>query len=542
MSNPALCIYQASANDTFFFTHNTVHVPETHRTDSDISPCCGMHGQSSYEFAHLYNNLPFEMPRVTRPEIPSRRVCLTDFGAVGDGVTLNTDAFARAINALSEQGGGHLDVPAGIWLTGPITLKSNIDLHLDRNAVILFSSDKDLYPIIETSFEGLDTRRCTSPINAWKEKNISITGEGVIDGSGDAWRPLKKSKVTSSQWKEKVASGGVLNGKGDVWYPSEDYIRAEQLSEKGLNVPIGEFDDEFWESVRDFLRPVMVSIRECENVLLEGPTFQNSPAWNIHPLMCTNVIVNDIVVRNPAYSQNGDGIDIESCENVILTNSSFDVGDDGICIKSGKDEDGRRRAMPTRNLIIDNCFVYHGHGGFVVGSEMSGGVENIVVSNCRFLGTDVGLRFKSKRGRGGVVRNIYIRDIYMTDIVTEPLLFDLFYGNMSAVDAMKQEGEYKEPEAMPVDETTPEFRDIYIERVVCNGAARAMYFNGLPEMPVSNIHVTDCVITSETGAQICFSKDVTLTDVTIHPEEGEPVTTYKVENYTFRKTKENPEK
>ena len=403
--------------------HETTHSAATdgYRTASDC------------EFAHLYNNLPFEMPRVTRPEIPDRRVCLTDFGAVGDGVTLNTEAFARAIDALAEQGGGHLDVPAGIWLTGPITLRSNIDLHLTQNAVILFSPDKDLYPIIETSFEGLDTRRCTSPINAYREKNISITGEGVIDGSGDSWRPLKKSKVTSSQWKEKVASGGVLNEKGNTWYPSEDYIRAEQLSDKGLNVPIGEFDDEFWESVRDFLRPVMVSIRECENVLLEGPTFQNSPAWNIHPLMCTNVIVNDIVVRNPAYSQNGDGIDIESCENVILTNSSFDVGDDGICIKSGKDEDGRRRAMPTRNLLIDNCFVYHGHGGFVVGSEMSGGVENIVVSNCRFLGTDVGLRFKSKRGRGGVVRNIFIRDIYMTDIVTEPLLFDLFYGNMSAV-------------------------------------------------------------------------------------------------------------
>lgn len=146
----------------------------------------GYRTASDCEFAHLYNNLPFEMPRVTRPEIPDRRVCLTDFGAVGDGVTLNTEAFARAIDALAEQGGGHLDVPAGIWLTGPITLRSNIDLHLDKNAVILFSPDKDLYPIIETSFEGLDTRRCTSPINAYREKNISITGEGVIDGSGDA--------------------------------------------------------------------------------------------------------------------------------------------------------------------------------------------------------------------------------------------------------------------------------------------------------------------------------------------------------------------
>lgn len=482
-------------------------------------------------FDSLYKDLPFEMPLLERPAIPSLRVSLLDFGGAGDGVALNTEAFSSAIAYLSEKGGGHLDVPAGIYLTGPITLLSGIDLHLDKNAIILFDPDPDLYQIVETSFEGLDTKRCQSPINALGAKNISITGEGVIDGSGDAWRPLKKSKVTSSQWKEKIASGGVLNGKKDIWYPTEDYIRAEKLSEKGLNVPIGEFSDEFWESVKSFLRPVMVSLRECENVLLEGPTFQNSPAWNIHPLMCRNVIVNDIVVRNPWYSQNGDGIDIESCENVIVANSSFDVGDDGICVKSGKDEDGRDRAMPCRNLIIHNCFVYHGHGGFVVGSEMSGGVENVMVSDCSFLGTDVGLRFKSKRGRGGVVRNIHISGIYMTAIKAETLLFDLFYGNMSAVEALASGQEYKEPEAMPADETTPEFRDIYIDNVVCNGAARAMYFNGLPEMPVSNINISDCTITSETGAQICFSKNVTLKNVVIHPESGEPVSVYKVENF-----------
>lgn len=518
VSNPMTIAMNSHRAKDIFSTNSSVYVPESTK-------------EGENEFSNLYRDLPFDMPEIARPEIPERRVSLEDFGGTGDGVTLNTKAFADAIASLSAHGGGHLDVPAGIWLTGPITLESNIDLHLSANAIILFSPDKSLYPIIETSFEGLDTRRCISPINAYREKNISITGEGVIDGSGDAWRPLKKSKVTASQWKAKKASGGILNEKGDVWYPSLGYIRGEQLSDKGLNVPIGDFDEEFWNSIHDFLRPVMVSLRECENVLLEGPTFQNSPAWNIHPLMCRNVIVNDIVVRNPAYSQNGDGIDIESCENVILVNSSFDVGDDGICIKSGKDEDGRNRAIPCRNLIINNCFVYHGHGGFVVGSEMSSGVENIMVSDCRFLGTDVGLRFKSKRGRGGIVRNIYIKDIYMTNIVTEPLLFDLFYGNMSAVDAMKQQGEYKEPEAMPVDETTPEFRDIFIERVVCNGASRAMYFNGLPEMPVSNIYIKDCVISSRTGAQICFSKDVTLQNVRIHPEEGEPISLYKVENY-----------
>lgn len=478
-------------------------------------------GGNRREFNYLYKDLPFEMPRISRPDIPNNKVYITDFGGVGDGVTLNTDAFAAAVKALANQGGGHLIVPEGIWLTGPISLKSGIDLHIMANAIILFSSDRNLYPIINTVFEGLDTKRCESPISGVNLKNVSITGNGTIDGAGDDWRAVKKSKLTASAWKKLVASGGVLNEKKDCWYPDAGFIKGEQISD--MNVPKGNLSEAEWNGIKSFLRPVMISFRNCENVLLEGVTFQNSPCWNIHPLLCKKVIIKNITVRNPWYAQNGDGIDIDSCEDVILIDSSFDVGDDGICIKSGKDEDGRRRGVPCRNLLVDNCFVYHGHGGFVVGSEMSGGVENIKVSNCRFLGTDVGLRFKSKRGRGGVVRNIFIENIYMTNIVTEPLLFDLFYGGKSAVEAL-EDGDGNAPvEVFPVDETTPSFRDIFISRVVCNGAARAMYFNGLPEMPVTNIQITDCTISSHTGVEISYAQDVTLTNVNIHPESGEPV-------------------
>ena len=219
-------------------------------------------------------------------------------------------------------------------------------------------------------------------------------------------------------------------------------------------------------------------------------------------------------IRNPEYSQNGDGIDIDACTNVILTNSSLDCGDDGICIKSGKDGDGRRHATPCQNLIIDGCTVFHGHGGFVVGSEMSGGVRNIMVSNCRFLGTDVGLRFKSKRGRGGVVEGIWIDNIYMTDIVTDALLFDLFYGGKSAVEAL-EDGVQQAPGSFPVDETTPAFRDIHISNVVCNGAARAMYFNGLPEMPVKGISISNCSFSSRKGIEIHCSEDVTIDNVKV---------------------------
>ena len=475
---------------------------------------------SSYEFAYLYEDLPFEMEQVTRPQIPVREIDIRDFGGVGDGVTLNSKAFAKAIDALAEIGGGRLVVPTGVWLSGPITLKDNIDLHIRPDAVLLFSTDRDLYPIVETVFEGLDTKRCISPINAVGAKNIAITGGGTIDGNGDSWRQVKKSKIAPSQWKKLLQSGGFTNEKGDVWYPDSTSFHGAVVSD-AFNVPQGLTTEEEWNKVKTYLRPVMISLMNCENVLLEDCLFQNSPCWNIHPLMCRNVIINNVTVRNPWYSQNGDGLDVDSCENVLVINSSFDVGDDAICIKSGKDEDGRRRARPCRNLIVDNCIVFHGHGGFVVGSEMSGGVENIKVSDCRFLGTDVGLRFKSCRGRGGVVKNIYIEDIVMMNIPTEPLLFDLHYGGKSAVEAAAEGASPFDVEFVEADETTPQFRDIYIKDVICSGAARAMYFNGIPEKNIENIVVENCEIVSEKGADLRYSTGVILKDVKITQSEGE---------------------
>lgn len=474
---------------------------------------------SDYEFAYLYEDLPFEMEKVQRPQIPSREVDIRDFGGVGDGVVLNSEAFAQAIESLSQKGGGRVIVPTGVWLTGPITMKDNIELHIRPDAVLLFSTDRDLYPIVETVFEGLDTKRCISPINAVGAKNIAITGGGTIDGNGDSWRQVKKSKIAPSQWKGLLKSGGLTNEKGDIWYPDSTSYRGSVISD-AFNVPQGLTTDEEWNSVKTYLRPVMISFKECENVLLEDCLFQNSPCWNIHPLMCKNVIINNIVVRNPWYSQNGDGLDVDSCENVLVINSSFDVGDDAICIKSGKDEDGRRRARPCRKLIVDNCIVFHGHGGFVVGSEMSGGVHDISVTNCRFLGTDVGLRFKSCRGRGGVVENIHISDIVMMNIPTEPLLFDLHYGGKSAVEAAAEGASPFDTEFVPADETTPQFKDIYIKDIVCSGASKAMYFNGIPEKNIENIVVENCEIVSDMGADLRYSDGVLLKNVNINQTEG----------------------
>ena len=484
------------------------------------------------EFAYLYEDLPFEMEQIQRPHIPAREVDIRDFGGVGDGVALNSDAFAKAIDALSQQGGGKVVVPTGVWLTGPITLKDNIELHIKPDAVLLFSTDRDLYPIVETVFEGLDTKRCISPINAVGARNIAITGGGTIDGNGDSWRQVKKSKIAPSQWKALLKSGGFTNEKGDIWYPDSTSYRGAVVSD-AFNVPQGLTTDAEWESVKTYLRPVMISFKDCENVLMEDCLFQNSPCWNIHPLMCRNVIINNVTVRNPWYSQNGDGLDVDSCENVLVINSSFDVGDDAICIKSGKNEDGRRRARPCRNLIVDNCIVFHGHGGFVVGSEMSGGVSNIKVTNCRFLGTDVGLRFKSCRGRGGVVDNIYIEDIVMMNIPTEPLLFDLHYGGKSAVEAAAEGASPYDVEFVPADETTPQFKDIHIKNIVCSGAARAMYFNGIPEKNIENIVVENCEIVSKKGADLRYSDGVTLKDISIKQSEGKGYILANCKNVLF---------
>ena len=450
----------------------------------------------------LYEGLPFEMPKVQLPSIPSRSVLLTDFGGVADCSTLNTDAFSKAIDALSEQGGGRLIVPAGLWLSGPITLKDHIELFIDKDAILIFSDDPELYPIIDTNFEGLDVRRCVSPINALGAHDIAITGGGVIDGGGTMWREVKRRKVSEDQWKEILKRDGVLSDDGKVWFPNEGY-KAARATAGSLNKPSDELDEEY---IKTFLRPVLLSLRECERVLIEDCSFQNSPCWNLHPLWCKDLTIRNINVRNPHYSANGDGIDIDACENVILTGSSFDVGDDAICIKSGKDEDGRRHARKCRNLIISDCTVYHGHGGFVVGSEMSGGVKNILVRNCRFIGTDVGLRFKSTRGRGGEVKDIWCDHIYMKDIVTYGVIFNLYYAGVAATELADA---VVEPQ-VAVDETTPYFHDIHISDVVCAGAKQSIYINGLPEMPVRNIDFTRCVFSAQKDAEVHYAENVSL--------------------------------
>lgn len=482
---------------------------------------------TAHSHLDVYEGVEFDMPRVQEPNIPGNVVNITDFGAVPGGQVLNSRAFADAIDAVTAKGGGKVVIPAGIWLTGPIILKSKLEIYTEPGALVIFSTDKDLYPVIETSFEGLDTWRCISPIYGKGLEDVAFTGHGVWDGSGDAWRFVKRPKLTDNQWKKLVASGGVVNERQNEWYPSEQFKIAHETA--NMNVPTGLTTKEEYEAIRDFLRPVMVSIQNSKRVLFDGPTFQNSPAWCIHPLMVEDLTVRNITVRNPWYSQNGDGIDIESCKNVVVYNSNFDVGDDAICIKSGKDEDGRRRGVACENIIIKNNIVYHGHGGVTVGSEMSGGVRNMHVSNCTFIGTDVGLRFKSTRGRGGVVENIFISDIRMTDIPTQAISFDLYYGGKSVSEMLADGGQdIAQPE--PVTIETPQFKDIVIRDVVVKGAQQAIFLQGLPEMNLENVVIRDMLLEADNGISVIDANGVKISNVKLITKNETALEFYNTQN------------
>ena len=485
----------------------------------------------------VYSGIEFKMNKIQEPHIPNNAVNIKDFGAVNGGYVLNTKAFADAIEAVSQKGGGKVIIPPGIWLTGPIILKSNLELHAERGSLIKFSTDKSLYPLVETSFEGLNTWRCISPLYGKNLENVAFTGSGVWDGSGEVWRQVKKAKLTESQWKKFVASGGVVNASKTSWYPSEVFMKASEGADQNVRLDLKTKED--FEAIHDFLRPVLVSIQNSKNVLFDGPVFQNSPAWNIHPLMIENLIVRNVTVRNPWFSQNGDGLDVESCKNVLVENSSFDVGDDAICIKSGKDKDGRDRKKPCENIIIRNNVVYHGHGGVTVGSEMSSGVKNMHVSNCSFMGTDVGLRFKSNRGRGGVVENIFISDIYMTDIPSQAISFNLYYGGKSIAETLEEGGTPVENKALPVDEKTPQFKNIVMKNITIAGAAQAVFLQGLPEMNLENIEISNLLAKADKGVTIIDAKGIKISNAKLDIKESNVIDIFNIKNSVFKNVEIN---
>jgi len=463
------------------------------------------------------DKLEFELPKIAAPIFRKDTFNIVRYGAKSDGITLSTPAINQAINLAHEAGGGVVVVPSGFWLTGPIVLKSNVNLHISQGALLQFSNRREDFPLVKTTWEGEDAIRCQAPISAVEASNIAITGGGIIDGAGQVWRQVKKDKLTDAQWKKLLASGGVLDEEKRTWYPSENALKGSKIQKPG-SIAAG-FNLNNCNEFKDFLRPNMVSLSRCTQVLLEGITFQNSPAWTIHPLLCEHITLRNVIVRNPWYGQNNDALDLESCRNGLVEGCSFDTGDDGICIKSGRDAEGRKRGVPTENIIVRNCTVFRGHGGFVIGSEMSGGVRNLFVSDCNFLGTDVGLRFKTARGRGGIVENIYVTDINMTNIPGEAILFDMYYMAKDPVSLNGEKNVLPEMKAEPLGEGTPQFRNFHIKNIVCQGAETGILIRGLPEMPIKNISIENANITCNQGLVCVESENIRLKNIGLFTQE-----------------------
>lgn len=418
------------------------------------------------DYGKYYQNLPVNLPQAQAPVIPDNQISLSDVGGVGDGMTMNTEAFSKGISKLNKMGGGHLNVPAGVYLTGLISFKDNIDLHLDKNAIIVFSPDKaDMFKVED----GKKAEKTSTWISGSNRKNISITGEGTIDGNGEYWRPVKKSKQSNVEWNQYKAMGGTITPDGELWYPFN----------------LKHFDNvaESYEA-QEKLRTHLVRFTDCENVLIQGVTLMNSPKFHLIPTRCNNVIINGITVKCPWNAQNGDAIDISSCQNVLIVNNVVDAGDDGICMKAGAGAKGIEYG-PVKNVLIENNHVYHAHGGFVVGSEFSGGLENIVVRNNVFTGTDTGLRFKSAIKRGGTSKNVFIDNIYMTDITNEAIVFETTYWDNHAG--------AKAPANIKGTDFAPNFQDIHINNVICRGCETGIKAQGakgmIHDIDIKNSHI-----------------------------------------------------
>ncbi|MBP5716015.1 MAG: right-handed parallel beta-helix repeat-containing protein [Bacteroidales bacterium] len=451
------------------------------------------------DYSSLYTaDLPIKLKQVKAPKIPERSVKLTDYGAKGNGVDICTEAFRTAIDELSRKGGGHLIVPAGVWLTGPISLKSNIDLHLEANALVIFSPNKSLY------FSGENKSRYLPLIGADRVHDISITGSGTLDGNGKYWRPAKRNKNSDTEWKAFKRLGGYITPAGDLWMPYN--------LKNVKNITAIKTDTIKAATKEEGLRNDLIRITKSDNILIEGVTVQNSPRFHVHPIECTNVILDGISVRCPWNAQNGDAIDLAHVQTALVINCIVDAGDDGICLKAGDGDKGVADG-PCSDMLIQDNTVYHAHGGFVFGSDCSGGMQKIVFRRCTMSGTDVGLRFKSGLGRGGKTSQIYCQDIVMNDIKDEAIIFDCTYidknyktmlDKKAGIEKPKADGEKSEKkkakekarEAMfMANDFAPDFQDIHIERVVCRECRYGLKTEPLKGRKcISKIEVKDCTL------------------------------------------------
>ena len=396
---------------------------------------------------------------------------ILDFGAVRGA--FSGEAIQRAIDAAAAQGGGRVTVPAGVFETAGLVLRSNVELHLESGAVLRFTDDFDAYPIIRTRWEGFEQDSHRPLIYARGEENIALTGCGTLEGCGRKW------------WTA---------------------FRAGEMK---------------------VARPCFICFEECSRVLMEGFKVTNSPAWTVHPLCCENVTIHGLTVVNPSDSPNTDGIDPESCRNVRISACHIDVGDDCIAIKAGTED--ADRDVPCENVTVTGCTMVHGHGGVVLGSEMSGSIRRVAITGCVFDGTDRGIRIKSRRGRGGSVEDVSVTGVVMNDVLC-PLVINLMY--FCGKDGKKPI--VSDPNPQPVDETTPHVRRIRMaDIVVTNAKSAAGCLCGLPEAPLEDISIVNTqihLVESEPQVPVmnAVAKPVTLCGLTAEYIRGLHMTDLRI--------------
>jgi polygalacturonase len=416
--------------------------------------------------------------QIKAPQFPAKQLVVTEYGAVGDGKTLNTEAFKKAIEACNKQGGGMVVVPKGTFLTGAIHLKSNVNLHLVDSARINFSTNPKDYPIVFTRWEGMELMNYSALIYAYEQENIAITGNGTLDGQAN--------ETTWWAWNIKAT------GKPSLQVNARDRLHAQNHKQIDARQRVyGE---------GDFLRPNFIQFYKCKNILISEIKLIDSPMWNVNPVLSENITIDHIKIIS--HGTNTDGVNPESCKNVLISNCYFDTGDDCIAIKSGRDEDGRKIAKPAENHIIENSIMKDGHGGVVIGSEISGGARNIFAINCKMDSPNLerGLRLKTSSSRGGTIENIFMKDIEVGTYRDELISVNMFY---------EQPGEF-----MPV------IRNIWVENVnVKKGGNIGIYIRAYKESPVENLRIVNCnFLGVKTPMQIDYAKNLELSNVYINEQ------------------------
>ena len=428
-----------------------------------------------------------------------------EVGAVNDGNFKNTEVIKKAINMAAESGGGTVYFPAGNYLTGPIHMKSNITLYIDAGATIKFSEDFDDYlPMVPTRFQGINCNGFSPLIYGYEVENVSIIGQGTVDGQGDIWQK------TIKELKRKNRAG--IEVPLNKW--QEIYLKENP----GIKNP----------DQSGFQRPLFIQFFNSSNIKIRDINIKNSPFWTVHFVNCENVLADGLYIKNPEESSNTDGINPESSQNVTISNCVIDVGDDCITIKSGKGKEARDNYKPSKNIQILNCTMLHGAGGVAIGSEMSAGVENVVISNCLIQNTGKGIHIKTNRERGGYVKNVRVSNVIIKDILHchDKVPAGI---HLNAMYYLRDSIEYK-----PVSESTPVLKNLHFSNITLSDVEYPFYLYGLGEQSIEDVTFSDIDIRSNSGIHLKYVDGVMLNNISMESDQKQGLISEQVKRLRIK--------